>query len=73
MLLNCAPGVSNGALLRLLLELLEFLELRVDLLVPLRLRGHVLERVEALVKAAVRRARRVYRFLAVKKRCISEM
>ena len=33
---------------------------------PLRLRRHVLERVEALVEAAVRRARRVYRLLAMK-------
>ena len=50
-----------------MLKFLELLELCVDLLVPLRLRGHVLERVEALVEAAVRRARRVYGLSAVKK------
>ena len=49
-----------------MLKFLELLELCVDLLVPLRLRGHVLERVEALVEAAVRRARRVYGLSAVK-------
>ena len=49
-----------------MLKFLELLELCVDLLVPLRLRGHVLERVEALVETAVRRARRVYGLFAVK-------
>ena len=52
-------------MLRLQLLFLELLKLCVDLLVPLRLRGHVLERVEALVETAVRRARRVYGLFAV--------
>ena len=53
-------------MLRLQLLFLELLKLCVDLLVPLRLGGHVLERVEALVEAAIRCARCVYGLFAVK-------